>query len=72
MNQHSHTPRLMYDDERAYIDVASEDADALRDYLFRQGIHGLIFYNPWDHTARLDVSDVGGEWAEDVLRHWKH
>jgi hypothetical protein len=64
-------PRLIADDANVFIDVPTEDADALRDYLFRCGIHGTVSYDVMGQTARLDVSDVGGEWAQEVLRQWK-
>ena len=65
-----HEPRVIFDADRALIAVDATDADALRDYLFRHGIHGTVSFAATGRTARLDVSDVAGEWAWETLRHW--
>jgi hypothetical protein len=67
-----HQPRLTFDDAHAFIDVDVRDADALQNYLFQRGIHGTVSYDPVTRQARLDVSDVAGEWAQEALRNWKH
>jgi hypothetical protein len=71
MRKSAPLPRLTYDSDCAYIDVPEADAVTLQNYLYEHGIHWTVSHDVMTGTARLDVSDVGGEWAREVLRRWR-
>ena len=69
---HGHAPQVTLNPETGFLDVDARDVDAIRDLLFRHGIHATVSFDSTGRRARMDVSDVGCEWVLKALHHWRH